>query len=243
MELELSLRLMPFEISDGPTNMACDEVLLESATEGVASLRFYGWSEATISLGYFQSCRSHLDDPLLADLPFVRRPSGGDALVHDQEVTYCLTLPRGKEWQSPHIWQGMHVVIAKALASLGANVESHPSRDSSAFEGPLCFHHFAQGDLLMQAKKVVGSAQRKRRGAIMQHGGILLSQSRYTPSLPGICELSGRQISSEELINAITHVLDETWRLEQTAWTSEERSKIQSLRESKYATSNWNCKR
>ena len=61
-----TIRLLPLEIADGPSNMAADEMLLESAAQGVASLRFYGWSEATVSLGYFQPAAARLADPLLA---------------------------------------------------------------------------------------------------------------------------------------------------------------------------------
>jgi len=65
-------RLLPHVAADGPHNMAADEVLLESAAAGVASLRFYDWSEPTVSLGYFQPRGARL-----AGLPYVRRPSGG----------------------------------------------------------------------------------------------------------------------------------------------------------------------
>ena len=73
----LSIRLLPFATADGAHNMAADEVLLESAVAGVASLRFYTWTPATVSLGYFQPVRVRDDDARLAALPFVRRPSGG----------------------------------------------------------------------------------------------------------------------------------------------------------------------
>ena len=83
----LTCRLLPYAVADGPHNMADDEVLLESATAGVASVRFYGWLPATLSLGYFQPEQIRHADASLARLPFVRRPSGGAALIHDQEVT------------------------------------------------------------------------------------------------------------------------------------------------------------
>src|SRR5205085_11240257 len=82
----LHCRLLPYAVADGPHNMAADEVLLEAAFAGVASLRFYGWTTATVSLGYFQPERVRLDDGRLAGLPFVRRPSRGGTLVHHHEV-------------------------------------------------------------------------------------------------------------------------------------------------------------
>ena len=86
-------RVLPFATADGAHNMAADEVLLESAVAGTGSLRFYGWSEATLSLGYFQPHRIRGSDEWLAKLPFVRRPTGGEALVHHHELTYALGLP------------------------------------------------------------------------------------------------------------------------------------------------------
>ena len=72
---EVRCRLLPFAVADGARNMATDETLLESAVAGVASLRLYGWSQATVSLGYFQPEMVRRTE-LLAPLPFVRRPSG-----------------------------------------------------------------------------------------------------------------------------------------------------------------------
>src|SRR5262249_44203157 len=89
-----ALRHLQLEGGSGAANMAADEVLLEAASRGTASLRFYTWAEATLSLGYFQPAAERLPG-----LPWVRRASGGSALVHDQELTYCLALPAGAPWQ------------------------------------------------------------------------------------------------------------------------------------------------
>src|SRR4051794_38575411 len=92
-------RLLPFESADGAGNMAADEVLLQAAAAGMAGLRFYEWSKATLSLGYFQPAAERLHDVKLAKLPWVRRPTGGEALVHQHELTYALALPAGLPWQ------------------------------------------------------------------------------------------------------------------------------------------------
>src|SRR5262245_52547117 len=107
--------------------MACDEALLDSALEGTASLRFYSWSPPTLSLGYFQPASVRAMAPGLAALPFVRRPSGGDTLVHDHELTYALALPAGAPWQSRAAsWLGrMHGIIATALRTLGVLARPH----------------------------------------------------------------------------------------------------------------------
>src|SRR5947209_7385013 len=87
-------RYLPFTSADGVHNMAADDVLLQTAAEqGIATLRFYGWTEATVSLGYFQPASARRQHAPLLQLPWVRRPSGGKALVHHHELTYALALP------------------------------------------------------------------------------------------------------------------------------------------------------
>src|SRR5439155_14915960 len=97
--------------------------------------------------------------------------------------------------------------------------------------GTLCFQHFTAGDLLMGAAKVVGSAQRRQRGALMQHGSILLGQSPHTPPLPGISELCGQPITPEQACAAVhaefTHRTG--WQLFSDAWTAPESIRIAEL--------------
>ncbi len=180
------IRLLPFAAGDGPYNMAADEALLTSAVDGTASFRCYGWSRATLSLGYFQPAAPALAEPALAGLAWVRRPSGGSALVHHHELTYALALPSGPAWRPPPAgwgW-GFHEIIRAALARLG--IETHPCREERKKSSILCFLHHTPGDLLLGSCKIAGSAQRKRRGALLQHGGILLAQKPPTPlPLPG----------------------------------------------------------
>jgi len=243
---EICCRLLRFTVADGPRNMAADEVLLESAGTGVASLRFYGWSKATLSLGYFQMEALRKRDPRLVELPFVRRPSGGATLVHHLEVTYCLALPPGQPWQTSASWLcRMHTIIAAALAERGITTTPQAAVGAPPFRGDLCFQHFAAGDLLIDSAKVVGSAQRRQRGALMQHGSILLAQSPYTPVLPGIRELSGRDVRAEEITAAVQQSFAGStgWVLVPGAWTSAELDRIEYLAMAKYAQDPWNRKR
>lgn len=245
--MEAIIRLLPYADADGAANMAADETLLRSAAEGTASLRFYGWTTATLSLGYFQPCAVRLADPLLAALPFVRRPSGGATLVHHHELTYCLALPPGAPWQSGQSWlPRMHRIITRALADLGASqrleqVEQTPIKHGAV----LCFQQYTPGDLLSADKKVVGSAQRKYHQALMQHGSILLAQSDHTPALPGMRETSGITLAIEPLQNAIVQLFsaDADWRVQKGDWTNVEIDCIQKWIEEKYATPAWNEKR
>ena len=111
-----TVRYFPLQAGDGPTNMALDEAMLLATEQGLASFRFYTWSEATLSLGYFQPAELRLSDPRLASLPWVRRSSGGAAILHHHELTYCLALPSGSEWRSQESWVcRFHHLVVKAL--------------------------------------------------------------------------------------------------------------------------------
>lgn len=241
----LKLRLLPHTLADGPANMATDEVLLTSAAAGQATFRVYGWTEATVSLGYFQSSAVRRDNPLLSSLPYVRRPTGGLMLVHHHELTYALALPPGSEWQTDPPWlQRMHRVVAFALAALGVTAALHadPKQVSS---NPLCFTHHTPGDLKVGPHKVAGSAQRRFRGALLQHGAILLAQSPHTPELPGIAELTGQRLSIEDLVSALCqYFCEETgWRLEPAALLAAEMEAREYFLRTRYLHPAWNDKR
>jgi lipoate-protein ligase A len=242
----LTCRLLPYAVADGAHNMALDEVLLEAAAAGSAALRFYGWSEATVSLGYFQPEKVRFADPRTSGLPFVRRPTGGAMLVHHHEVTYGLALPPSQAWQGGEPWlRRMHAIISAALSRLYVPAHLHAPAVTQPFAGVLCFQHCTPGDLLIGPAKVVGSAQRKQRGALLQHGSILLKGSQYTPVLPGIRELSGQRLTSESVVEAIIHEFTEQtgWMLARAAWTQLERQGSAELVASKYTQDRWNKKR
>ncbi len=245
----LSVRLLPFAVAGGAENMATDEALLRSAQHGVASLRFYAWSEPTLSLGYFQPEAVRHSDPRLAGLPYVRRASGGATLVHHHEVTYALALPAGPPWQPAsraHVWlKRMHEVIADALSRLGVAARPHVPSPADERPGFLCFRHFTAGDLILGGAKVVGSAQRRQRGALLQHGGILLARSPLTPELPGILERSGLRLAEAEVCAAVALSFARAtgWKGVPGELSAEERQVAAALRAGKYAAEAWNRKR
>jgi lipoate-protein ligase A len=243
----ITCRLLPYVAADGPHNMAADEALLNSALDGTASLRFYGWSPPTLSLGYFQPQSVRYNDPLVAGLPFVRRLTGGDTLVHHHELTYALALPAGPPWQLRGVsWlDRMHGSIVAALRNLGVPATSCESLANRPFHGPLCFHHVTAGDVLVGDAKIVGSAQRKRRGALLQHGAILLAGSPHTPTLPGIRELTGRDLGVEDAMHAVVRafVIETGWLLTPCEWQVCERVMTEELAAAKYSQDSWNRKR
>lgn len=188
--------LLPSEDGDGPANMARDEALLDLVTRepGSAALRTYGWTEPTLSLGYFQTIAAAQADPRWRDVAVVRRPTGGGAIWHDREVTYALAVPRVHPLsrRSGDLYRGVHEAIADLLRSFGAEARrrgegAHPGGDRRPF---LCFNDRDADDLVIGPWKVVGSSQRRRAGAILQHGSLLLTASTRTPELPGAADLA-----------------------------------------------------
>jgi lipoate-protein ligase A len=242
-----TIRLLPFAGADGATNMAADEAMLESAVRGVASLRFYTWAAPTLSLGYFQPAEDRAADPNLARLAWVRRSTGGAAIVHDRELTYALALPPGREWASAEHWIcRFHHVLQRVLKARG--VESHAVACGEEQKlGPVvCFLHQTPGDLLIGGSKVAGSAQRKMRGALLQHGSILLHRSEFVPHLAGINDRPGApNFTPEELAGLLAAAFadDTGWELVPGAWTAEERDRTAAIRAEKYANRDWNEKR
>jgi lipoate-protein ligase A len=176
--------------------MAIDEAMLDMVASGElpAAFRTYGWSVPTLSLGYFQRYDDRLNDPRLATQPIVRRPTGGGALWHDQELTYAVVVPEHHPLARPsyRLYETVHMAIASLLQSFAIPVRRRADLPEVPLEGPkpfLCFHDHDDNDLLLTGHKIVGSAQRRRRGAVLQHGSILLWHSKTTPELVGVLDL------------------------------------------------------
>lgn len=243
-----TLRLLPFAPADGPSNMAADEALLETAADrGVASLRFYTWTEPTLSLGYFQPAAARAGVPGLRDLAWVRRSTGGAAIVHHHELTYALALPAGKAWASAEPWIcRAHHRLRDVLADFGVRAHAVVCGEEQKLGEVLCFLDQTPGDLLIDGSKVAGSAQRKRKGALLQHGSVLLRRSAFAPMLPGITDAAGQELfAPEALAGLLTARLaaDTGWQIAPSSWTPEELARIPAVRTEKYANPEWNAKR
>jgi lipoate-protein ligase A len=204
-----SARLIVDPPSPPAWNMAVDEMLLERA--GEPTLRFYAWSVASLSLGYFQSHAERASHAASALCPLVRRSTGGGAIVHDAELTYCFTAPCAPPWRwsAAQLYALFHETLIESLAELGARASLVAESKRSAGEAPfLCFARREAGDVLIDGFKVAGSAQRRRKRAVLQHGSVLLQTSRCAPELPGILGLTGRRIEGEPLSRLWTDRLE-----------------------------------
>lgn len=240
--MEQPCRLLPNKTAPGDEQMATDEALLDRAIQqGFASLRFYTWSEPTLSLGYFQPHAERLPN-----VAWLRRPTGGAAILHHHEITYALALPAERRWHTNESWLcRMHHVIQRALRAFDVATRPVVCGEEKKLGPVLCFLHQTPSDLTLEGHKVVGSAQRRPHGALLQHGSILLRMSEHTPQLPGLCDLSGKTIAAEELQTAIEHEFrhEVEQPLEASDWTEAERHFTTATMQDKYRSPEWNAKR
>lgn len=231
----------------GAWNMAVDEMLLERTSgEGTFQLRFYQWNEPTLSLGYFQAVQDRAGHAASRDSALVRRLSGGGAILHDRELTYSLAVPAQHPLgvDAHALYLSVHRALIAALRSFGVTAALRDAVESQA-EPFLCFQRRSVGDVLVKNMKIAGSAERRRRGAILQHGSVILATSPAAPELPGILELTGQSITSEELTNAWRDALAAemhfTWQPD--TLHEPELARARELAADKFGTDAWNNRR
>lgn len=191
----------------GDWNMAADEFLLQAAMErGQCSVRVYRWAVPTLSLGYFQT-PDDIPEPLRsAGLPIVRRLSGGGTILHHHELTYSCAVPAGHELaRSPkELYHRAHEVIIRQLDRWGIASRLRGTAEDDRRDEFLCFARGDSFDVVMgPGHKVVGSAQRRRKGAVLQHGSVVLRRSALAPQFPGIEDLAGWPVPADELATAL----------------------------------------
>jgi lipoate-protein ligase A len=198
-------RLLRHEPAAGAWNMAVDEVLLDRTQKRAEPcLRIYGWNEPTLSLGYFQTYSDRHQHAASQTCAVVRRLTGGGAILHDKEITYSIVLPGGHPLAArrDELYHAMHGCLIEALASFGAAARlcEVGTTVKSAPEPFLCFQRRSPGDVLLGEHKILGSAQRRRNGAVLQHGSLLWRTSQAAPELPGVADLSVGLIPSDKLL-------------------------------------------
>jgi len=190
----------------GTWNMAVDEALLEGTAAGAGPvLRLYRWNEATVTLGYFQRETPELEKRgRFFGLPSVRRLSGGGAILHHHELTYSCCIPRSHRLadEPATLYDGIHTAIQETFAELGIMLSPRGEHEGS--DKPfLCYARGDRRDLVYNNFKIVGSAQRRRAGAVLQHGSILLHRSAFTPEFPGLCDLTGTTLDEAALAQSL----------------------------------------
>lgn len=174
-------RFLDSGAASGAANMATDAALLAQARRtGSGTLRVYGWLGPTLSLGRNERARDRFDPVRLAKhgVDVVRRPTGGRALLHDREVTYSVTAPVST-LSLGESYAVINALLLDALARLGVRATvAVAARRPLRPEGAACFAEPGAGELTVGGAKLVGSAQLREDGALLQHGSILLADDQ-----------------------------------------------------------------
>lgn len=168
-------------------NMAIDEAILIAHSEGRVppTVRFYAWEPATLSIGYFQRAEVEVDLAVLEErgIGFVRRPTGGRAVLHDQELTYSMIVSEDYPGLPQNVTDAYRVlseglVIGFRLLGLNAEMVNLGSDEDkakyAAASSAACFDSPSWYELVVEGRKAAGSAQMRQKGVVLQHGSILL---------------------------------------------------------------------
>ncbi|QOT01288.1 lipoate--protein ligase family protein [Brevibacterium sp. JNUCC-42] len=260
-------------------NMAIDEAILSLHSQGKVppTVRFYTWNPATLSIGYFQKMEKeiNIEEVKRRGLGLVRRPTGGRAVLHDAELTYSVIVSEDHPQMPKSVTEAYKVIsmgLLHGFQKLGLQAEmvSLASEEEKAkYNSPgssACFDSPSWYELVVEGKKVAGSAQTRQKGVILQHGSILLDMdvdllfslltfpservkermmNSFKQKAVTINEVSSKTISLEEAIEAFYHGFAEGLGIELVAMdlADEEQQLANELAENRYSTDEWNFRR
>lgn len=260
-------------------NMALDEALLKWHGQGELPpiIRFYEWAPATLSIGYFQ--RAHRDinfDQLhKLNLGFVRRPTGGRAVLHEHELTYSIIVSEDYPNMPKTVTEAYRVLsegLLKGFQNLGFDAYfsvPETAEEKEALQKPksaVCFDAPSWYELVVEGRKVAGSAQTRQAGVILQHGAILIdldqeklisvfnfkdeaAKQKMREQLPhkavAINDLSDRRVTVDECVDAFQQGFAQALQIELVPYTltAEQEAYVQELARTKYASDEWNFKK
>ena len=231
--------------NEGPWNMAVDEALLEAAIlRKECWLRLYRWAQPTVSLGYFQTAEIPDHTPQLRSLPRVRRLSGGGAILHHHELTYSCAVPAEHVLAgAPYgLYEQVHERILAALRLHGVVAQMRGQTQRRYDEPFVCFLRQDANDIVVGVRKILGSAQRRRRGAILQHGSLLIRRSPFAPGVAGILDIIPQADLGTNFLNVLAQEigggLGQQVVMDQLSETDRVRASV--LRTGRYQTVHWN---
>jgi len=263
-------RIIEHPPANGAWNMAVDEAILESVYRGLSlpTLRLYAWDPACLSLGHAQPF-SDVDTAILSDKGWtvVRRPTGGRAILHVDELTYAVIAPESEPRVSGGVIESylrLSQALLEALNLLGLTPQAleKPSVNNANRNNPVCFEVPSNYEITVNDKKLIGSAQARRKEGILQHGSLPLygdlsriiqvlkfdhqdgkerAKTRLLAHATTLERESGQKIELEQASNAFkvgfTSILN--LELQSGDLTDEENSRALRLMQEKYAHPSW----
>jgi len=245
-------RLLPFEARPAALNMAIDEAVLESVAVQASppTIRFYGWSPSAVSIGCFQNIEDEVNLQRCRELGIevVRRRTGGGAVFHAEagELTYSLIAPEAIMPRDINLsYADICGRVVDALRILGLASEFKPIND-----------------ILVEGKKISGSAQTRRGGVLLQHGTLLLhlqeelmfqvlKVSKKKIEDKGLSEPKARvtsldrhlQVSQEKVLTAMTEAFGKGIDLSVDGLSQTESARAQEIAEQRYRSRDWTFSR
>jgi lipoate-protein ligase A len=263
-------RILPFQKAGAVENMAVDEAVFRASIRKKAppTLRFYGWRVPALSIGYFQDYEKEVDGEACRKfgVDIVRRPTGGKAVLHEQELTYAVIAGADSPLFPPDILKTYRVIsgcIAKGLAEVGIRAEMEAD-GRQAPDGTLrssCFSSPSRYELLVGGRKICGSAQMRSHGVFLQHGSLLLAfdplrtcavmlphrdmgrdADLLRNAITSVGEQAGTLIDEENLCRVLREGFEQALgiRLREGALTPEEEGLRDELMTKKYGSEGWN---
>lgn len=257
-------------------NMALDEALLNWHSEGLIPpvIRFYGWQPAALSIGYFQKAETEIDLERVKELGlgFVRRPTGGRGVLHEHELTYSIIVSEEHPDMPESVTEAYRILsggLLEGFKNLGLDAyfsvpdTAEKLADLKKPKSAVCFDAPSWYEMVVEGKKVAGSAQTRQKGVILQHGAILidldaeklLSLFRFSDAgakekmrlkIPekavSINSLRSYQATMDECIEAFKEGFRSSLEIELEPYilTSEQMEYVKSLEKEKYASDSWN---
>lgn len=254
----MNWRLLNTNYNTAPMNMAIDEALLASKAP---VLRFYRWKPAALSLGYFQSIKDiDIESCKKHNVDIVRRITGGKTVLHDTELTYSFIIDENK---MPKSIVDSYKTISKGILIALKNLGLKPEMKKNILKKPnsaICFNEPSYYEIIVNNKKIVGSAQTRKQGKLLQHGSILIDiDIDKLVSLFNVNNKSETIAKSKERITSINNELNKSVTYEKVAeamkkgfeenfntnfindlLNKEERKLAEKLANDKYSTRSWN---
>jgi lipoate-protein ligase A len=259
---------------DGATNMAIDEAILHALAEGhgIPTIRFFQWEPPCLSLGYNQHWHD-VDETVCQRLGYTwtRRPTGGKAILHTDEATYSLIIPQNDPRIQGGIvesYRALSFGLLKGLEKLGVQAKQATKADIQAqkqardAKGPVCFDIPSSYEITWQGKKLIGSAQLRRKQVVLQHGTLPLhgdlnrilevltlsdeAQARQAELLPQrattLAQILSKVLSFDEVVVALAGGFAQQLNLtlQEMPLTNQEQSLVDKLRAKQYANEAWN---
>lgn len=265
-------RILPFRKAGAVENMAVDEAVFREniRRKSPPTLRFYGWKNPALSIGYFQDYEKEVDDDACRrfGVEIVRRPTGGKAVLHEQELTYAVIAGSDSPLFPPDILMTYRVIsncIAKGLAEVGILAEMKTD-GRQAPDGALrssCFSSPSRYELLVGGRKICGSAQTRSHGVFLQHGSLLMvfdplrtcavmlphrdmerDADLLRSSVTSVGEQARPPVEEEELCRVLREGFEQALsiRFRQGRLTPEEEGLVDELMMKKYGGADWNRK-